>query len=460
MFEKYVDLININGITLEIIEQIISDHANKRKDTLEKYGRYKQTEKDVPIFERTFEIETANKINNKLANDWFSEIIDTKVGYLFGKPVIYQVEKHIENYDLVTAAVERFKKINNIDDLNGEWCKFMGMCGYDAGLLYFDKEGQERVMRVDPWEACIISKTEINEPEYALRYYQTHDDKWRVDFYDGYNRTTFEGKELNKVNLIQVEKKPHGFDYCPLFGLPNNAELIGDADKVLSLIDGYDRAMSDMNSEIEQFRLAYMLFIGYAPDDAALERMRKTGALYIPTAEDGEDIRFLTKQMDHGFIDSHLDRIEKNIERFAKHVNFSEAFGGGQVTGPAMRYKLFALESKSTITERKHEAAQMHMIKTLGTAWRKRGINIDYTAVDCKYTRNIPVNIVDEANAANALLSVTSLRTALEQLSFVSDVEAEIDRIMLEKEEFGNIDLDDERLKAKDDKDNNGDTGE
>jgi SPP1 family phage portal protein len=225
-----------------------------------------------------------------------------------------------------------------------------------------------------------------------------------------------------------------------LVGVPNNAELQGDVDKVITLIDGYDRSMSDVNSEIEQFRLAYMLFFGVEPTAEMVETLKQTGAIHIPYNSEGERIEFLTKQIDIASVDSHLDRLEANITRFAKHVNFVDAFGGGQVTGPAMKYKLFMLETKAKYFERKHEAAMAYLFKVIASAWKKRSILLDYTQLDFKYTRNVPVNTLDEAQTATALKGIVSDETMLGTLSVVTDVEEEMQRIADERENAVNLD--------------------
>lgn len=71
------------------------------------------------------------------------------------------------------------------------------------------------------------------------------------------------------------------FDGCPLFGLANNKELKGDAEKVLSLIDAYDRTLSDASNEIEQYRLAYLILKGLGADEDTLQQLKKTGILEL-----------------------------------------------------------------------------------------------------------------------------------------------------------------------------------
>jgi SPP1 family phage portal protein len=432
VFQKYAEEMAAKGPNnWDLVNAIITDHQTLQTHALDNYGRYQQARANTPILTREFEGEAAKKINNKLANDFFAEIVDTKVGYVFGLPVTVNYDKSVAGYDVAVKTIEDFKKVNSFDDFNAEVGKFAAMCGYDAALCYIDAEGQERIMRIDPWEAIVLSTTEITEPQFGIRYYTTWEDKQRVDVYDATNRYTF-------IDGILTEEKEHMFSYCPLFGIPNNAELQGDGDKVFSLIDGYDRALSDMNSEIEQFRNAYIKFIGYEPDETIIAAMLKTGALFIPDASDGENIDWMVKDLNPAYVDSHLDRVEANITRFSKHVNFTDAFGGGQVTGPAMKYKLFALETKAKYFERKHEAAMLYMFKVLGSAWETKSIPFDYKALDLVYTRNIPVNIVDEANAATTLAGITSKRTALSTLSVIKDVDEEMDLIEQEQEDLQN----------------------
>lgn len=454
MFEKYVDRIDAEyergegRPSVQLIKDMIADHAPKAMSMQKLYERYKASELGVPIYSRELPAES-NKINNKLANDYFSEIVDTKVGYMFGIPVINQVDRSMVNsnkvYDDLAIEIQRFRKVNSMDDTNAELCKFSAICGYDAALVYIDKEGRERVMRVDPWEAVIISRTELTEPTYAFRYYETWEDKLRVEFYDGEQCHIYEAQGTEYSGLEYKESNSHLFDYCPMFGIPNNAELQGDGDKVLSLIDAFDRSMSDFNSEIEQFRLAYMIFYGVEPDEEMLERLRQTGALYVPSTEQGEspnNVMFLTKNMNHAAIDSHLDRLDANISRFARHVNFTDEAFAGNLSGVAMKYKLFGLETKAKYFERKHDAATLYLFKVVASAWAKKGITLDWTTIENKYNRNVAINILDEANSALALMGVVSERTAMSTLSFIPDVDREMEQKQREKEALGDVDLD------------------
>lgn len=162
------------------------------------------------------------------------------------------------------------------------------------------------------------------------------------------------------------------FDYCPLYGLPNNEELKGDAEKVLSLINAYDRTLSDASNEIEQYRLAYLILKGMGADEETLQMLKKTGVFNL--YDEKEDVKYLTKDINDTMIENHLNRLEENILRFAKSVNFSDEQFAGNISGVAMKFKLMALENKCITMERKMTAALRYQFKVLCSAWAKRGL--------------------------------------------------------------------------------------
>lgn len=295
---------NLNS---EIIKDLILDHLPTRNRQIKLYDRYKASNSGVPIFTR--EVPNYEKINNRLNNDFFSEIIDTKIGYFLGKPIIYNADSELPNYEEIDSKLQSFLLQNSIDDLDSETAKMAAICGVSYRLLYIDKQGEEKVMNIPPWEVITVMDRSINEIQYVIRYYpvQIKDQKGntktvnRVEWYDSKQITFFIDKDGEYVldDTEPVNPRLHMFD--PILEFANNKEKQGDCEKVLSLIDGYDKALSDINSELEQFRLAYMLFYGMNPDSATLEACKQTGAFGIEDA-DGAKIEFLTKQLNDAVV--------------------------------------------------------------------------------------------------------------------------------------------------------------
>lgn len=449
------NLLQINGsVTSDIIKDLIADHCQKYTKMKTLYERYKAETTAVPILTREFA--DSRKINNKLNNDFFSEIIDTKVGYFAGKPITYSLDKNMykngdvineEQYQKDSLNISNFNIRCSVDDLDSETAKMAAICGYGARLLYIDREGKEKVINIDPWEAIFVYDGSINEPQYALRYYDVYVIqgkesviRTRVEWYDKKEITFYiesSGGNFILDSTEPVNPKQHLFDEIPLLCFPNNAELQGDAEKVLNLIDGYDKTISDVNSEIEEFRLAYMAFYGSEPDEETMEAARRTGAFGM----DKEDkVEFLTKTLNDTAVENHLNRIENNILRFAKSVNFNDEAFGGTITGIAMKFKLFGLEGKCITAERKFIAALRQQYKILSTAWSKKGIDIDYTNIFFTFKRNFPLNLLDEADTSSKLKGIVSEQTRLSLLSFIDDVEYELQ--LMQQENENSVDLD------------------
>lgn len=422
-------------VTDEILSDIIEEHQPRREKMIRLYERYKG---EAPIYSRTMPDYEA--VNNRLGNDFFGEIIDTKVGYFLGKPIIYQTEDR-----KLEEAVRDFGRRNSIEDLDAETGKYAAICGYGARLLYVDENGEERAMNIPPWEAVFIMDRSTDEIQYAMRYYTVkvvrggvEYERTRVEWYDRDNVTFYIQNGQGGFDLDDTEPVnplPHMFGYVPMVEFPNNEERQGDAEKVLSLIDDYDRTTSDVANELEAFRLAYMAFYGFEPDETTLEEAKQTGAFGIPADAEGKatgKIEYITKDLNDTIIQNHLDRLEQNILRFAKSVNFGDEQFAGNLSGVAMKYKMFALESKCITAERKFSASLQRQFKILASAWEAKGDSVDPSKLTFQFNRNLPVDIEGAANTSATLKGLVSEETRLSLLPFIDDPKEEMDRMAQE----------------------------
>jgi SPP1 family phage portal protein len=444
-----------------VIKGLITDNEQKKQRMITNYNRYKVEHDAVPIFTRKFEVE--NKINRQLNDTFDSDIIDVKVGYMLGNPIIYNLDPekytvgevvNVEAIKKDKSVIDDFNKRNNIPFLDSETLKMASVCSYGARLLYINTDGIESVMNVDPWECIFVKDGSLNEVQYALRYYAITSDQDKkkhiyVEFYDKENVYYYISSDViddqtRKSDIIFVPyqkngktEQPHMFEGVPLIRFENNTELQGDCDKVYTLIDAYDAGISDISSEIEQFRLAYMAFYGIAPDEEVMKQAKKTGAFGMPDADCR--IEFVTKNLNNTAVENLLDRLSDNIYKFAKSVNFSDEAFSGNVSGVAMKYKMFGLESKSITSERNFTSALNNMYKILCSAWKTKGTVIDYMNITYVWTRNFPLNLLDESQTTMNLKGNISDKTRLGLLSFIDDPEKELKQMAIENE--GMVDL-------------------
>lgn len=440
-YSGHIAAIRQGGITDELINKIINKHVNNSRHTEELYNRYKTREDAVPIFSREprFENEYGEieELNNQVNNDFFGEITDIAVGYFAGKAAAYKyaVDDETAAAEAAQKALEDFVTRNNMYDVNMETTKYATICGYAGRLFYIDPDGNERVMAVAPFETIILYENEMTEPFAAIRYYRTTDiddvESYKAEYYDATNITFYKGQ---LGSLASYGRTPHLFDYCPLQGIPRNRELMGDAEKVLALIDDYDKTISDNSNDIEGNTNAHMVFQNVIIDDEEMAKARKSGAFTFNGMGTDSKVYYLTKEVNDGFNTNHLNRLEDNIYRFSKTPNLnSDKFG--EASGISLKFKITGLESKCSTFEAKCVSADTYMFKLLGSSFMKKRIPFDYLQCYTTYKRNFPMDLISEAQTVQSLVNAGLPKSvAFEQLSFVDDVEYIMDEIEAEKE--------------------------
>ena len=450
-FTAEIEYINKKGVDTYIISKIIEKHLPNSIYNKKLYDRYTCVKEGVPIFGRHPRFEDTDAINNRINNDFFSEIVDFKTGYFAGVPIAYSYSNTQDAKDEIGEslrdeahkAISDFITRNNMYDVDMETTKYASICGYSGRLLYLD-DGIERVMPIAPYEAAILSNTDISEPKYAVRYYTiTAIDGtvyYKVAFYGPDSIKHYEGTSYYGLTELVDKEERNMYDTCALQGIANNKELVGDAEKVLELIDTYDRNISDASNDLESFSNAYMVIENLMLDDNDIERAQANGILQVNTGAYNGKVYFLTKDMSDTYMSNQLARIEKNIYRFSKTPNLSdEAFG--TASGVALKFKLTGLEAKCGMFQAKMVSAGVYMFKALANSLAKKTIKIEPLQVIMDFSRNFPLDLLSEAQAVGQLIStgVVSKRTAISQLSFVDDPDYELDLIEEEKNDIPSL---------------------
>ncbi len=403
-----------------MVSTVIEDTREVREKMKRNYLEYMG---EVEILDRTFENEL--KINSKIANDFRGEIVHGIVGYMFGKPVVWKVKSESER---ARAQVEIFRRRNGMAELDQETAEQMSICGVGARLCWVDKSAEVRVKNLPPWEVAFVTETGSDAIVNALYVYEKEIRTNGLLVKEAHAEWYDEEMVHFLVNRgggweMAEDPKPHLFKGVPVIRFENNNLMMGDFDKVRSLIDAYDRVVSDAQNEIEEFRLAYMVFVGAEPTEEVMLQARRTGAF---GTDEGTDIRFITKQVNADFINSHLKLLRENIYKFAQAVDMTdENFSGYQQSGESRRWKLLAFENRAVQKGRKFGKGLDEMMRSIASAWEKREIRIKPEEIEYVFTRNLPVDLLYTAEVSAKLKGLVSEGTRLSLLPFVEDPEGE-----------------------------------
>lgn len=407
----------------EFLADIVESHYNNNVPRYTHfYDLYKGKHK---ILKKTVSDDT--KANNQLVNDFYGQTIDTIVGYFLGKPIVVHSKD-----DAVDEALDYLFVDNDKDDLFMEVGKEMCIKGRSAIMVYQDEFAETKLARVSPEDVIFIyDNMRTDVLLYAIRIYELEDDKDTYKYLEvyGQNEIQYFVEAGGKYVLDDSRQNPvsHIYGQVPIIPFINNEEEQSDLEKIESLVDDFDKIMSLTSDEHEAFRNAYLMIKNMVIGNDTLQKLKEEGVIEV--MEDG-DVKFITKQLQTDAVNSHLDRLKELIHKFSQVPDLSDENFAGNLSGVAIKFKLFGLETKCIIKERKMTKALRKLMKVLSVPLGiKSNITIKPSDVSIIFTRNIPDNIVEITEVVNKLHGTVDRETLLALLPFVDNPQEIIQKL-------------------------------
>ncbi|MBE2931297.1 phage portal protein [Anoxybacillus flavithermus] len=349
------------------------------------------------------------KPNNKIATSYCSLIVDTVVGYYASKPISYLSRSNNEKY---LADLHEIFILNDEEDTNAEIVKDFTIFGKCYELVYIDPQGNIRFKQYSPMEMHVEKDSQDNIL-FGIRYWkekQGDSDVMKVEAYDaeGFHYfTSYDGGET----FILDRSIPHYFGEVPVTIYKNNDEEIGDFEKQIPLVDAIDKILSDSANELESFANAYLLIKGYQgtqPED--VQAMRQNGVLLLDQQGDAE---WLIKNINNQFQQNFFETIDDLIHIQTATPKLTTEEFSSNLSGIAIGFKLFGLESKCSVKERKMEKALRKRIRLITNILNLKGADYQYTDIQMQFSRNIPQNDMEITQQIVQLANMVDLETRL-----------------------------------------------
>ncbi|AKA68537.1 phage portal protein [Clostridium scatologenes] len=410
-----------------VIDTLISYH---KKNMLPKYqNMQKYYELHHDIENRT--IEDSSKPNNKLINDYPGYIVNMCTGYFLGKPVAYSSKSNDDNY---LNTLQGIFDYNDEADENAEIEKTCSIKGEAFELAYQDEEANTRFIQV-PNEQIIVIYDITLDPKIkiAIRYYDVIDiNNTTITKVEVYTADKISYYTKNSQGYVLDEEREHFFKEVPIIHYINNNEQMGDFERVISLIDAYDKQQSNTQNDFDYFTDAYLKIKNMSDtENSDITSMKENRVILI---EGDGDADWLIKNVNDAALENYKNRLNKDIHKFSDVPDLSDESFAGDLSGVAIRFKLFCLEQIAAMKERKFKKALQRRIELITNILNIKGGNYTYTDIDMSFTRNIPANVTELVNMVTQLKGTLSEGTLIGQLPFVTDVQAEMDKIKDEQE--------------------------
>lgn len=418
------ETIAAEGVSIELLEKYIRKHEAQLQ-------RYQYLEAMYKGFHDVYRLPEKEewKPDNRLAVNFPRYITETFMGYAYGIPI-----KKTHPEERIADAIRKFEDDNEITDHEFELFRKVCIYGHAWEYFYQNEEKQTRMTVCTPIELfTVYDDTLRNRALFSVRYGYHESENGSQGKKYGEILTPDEIISFDDDRITERTLNPYG--YIPVVEYRLNDDRMGLYEEVTGLVEAFNHTIGEKANDVEAFAEAYLAVLGAELDENQVYRIRDNRIINIFGTDDAKDVlvQFLQKPTADGTQENLLNRLEDLIYETSMVANISDITLGSAVSGTALAYKLHAMSNLAMSFDRKIEKSLRKRYKifcSLSTncpdpnAWRD---------VEIRTSRNIPRNVLEEAQTAAQLSGIVSKETQLAVLSIVQDPADELEKLEKEK---------------------------
>ncbi|MGF7049146.1 SPP1 family phage portal protein [Paenibacillus sp. DS2015] len=445
----------------EIITQEISDFKGSERRKLMLTGQeYYEMQTDILKNHRTGIgeggriVDVDNLANNKLVHGFIRKLVDQKVGYLLSKPFGIQTDGNDPYKEALESYLGKsFKRL----------LRNVGKNAINKGIgwiqVYYNDKGELSFKLIPSEEIVPLWKDAAHtELDAVIRFYE-------VEVYEAKNKIAItkveywssEGVKRYKIDsrvtghLIPDEdagadtshfvavgtddvEEPLNWEQIPFIPFKYNAEEMPLVKVLKTLVDNYDKTMSDNANNLEDLPNSTYVLKNY--DGANLGEFRKNLSLYraIKVSGDG-DVDTLSLTIDTEAFKTHVGMLRKNIYEFGRGLDTQTEDFASDKSGAAIRFSYGDLDLDANDIENEFQAALEQLIWFIDQhIFNTTKVDYSDINVDILFNRDILINETEAITNAKDSVGILSDETIIANHPWTTDTQAELDRKKKEQE--------------------------
>ena len=419
--------------------------------------------------------EVKNLPNNRIVDNQYKKMVDQKVNYFLGQPFTVQSENPDYNNILQDIFNRKFLRLlKNVGENSFN-------CGLGWMFMYYDEYGEFTFRRFRPYEIIAgWGDDEHTRLDYAIRIYEVVDDAakgeriiQKVEVYhaDGISRFEFDGARLRPdpdfppvEPYFTINNDGYNWDRMPLIPFKYNSKEIPLILNVKNLQDGLNTILSNFQNNMEEdSRNTILIIVNY--DGENLGEFRKNLATFgaVKTRSvDGvkggvESLQIEVNAANYqAIIKIFKDAIMENAMGFdAKDDKLGRS--ANQMNIQSM-YSDIDLDTNRM--EMEYQASFEDLLYFVNLHLANIGVG-DFEGEDVEiiFNRDMLMNEGDIIDNIRKSVGLLSEETLVAQHPYVDDLQAELDRIKVEKDtakkesestQYGTFGADNNRLVTND----------
>lgn len=404
-----------DDLTADDIEEMVKQNQTYTENRYKVARQYYKGHHPILDEQKKSDID---KPDNRLVVNYPKYIVDTFNGFFDGIPPKITLDD--EN---LNTSLQDFVNYNSLLDLIFEASKQVSIYGRSYFYIYQNEDKKTCVTVVDPMHSFIIYDDTVAKKTKAFVMYS----------YDSDNNLS--GQVCLVDGLYDIElgnKVANIYKNIPAIEFFENEERQGTFENIETLVDGVNNALSQKANDVEYFADAYMKILGSEVDEDTLKQIKDNHIINL-ASQDGQDVvvEFMEKPNADGEQENLINRLNNLIFQISMVANISDDTFGNAASGVSLQYKLLSMRNLASNKERKFTKSLRKLFEIVFSTGNVIPSNKadEWQNVKFKFTRNLPSNLVEEAQTAATLSGITSQETQLSTLSIVDDPKSEIDRI-------------------------------
>lgn len=425
---------DLNNPSNELLAYCIEQHR-QTVERLNKLSDYYDGKQD--ILKRTKE--NVESPNNKVLINHAKYVVDMNVGFMVGNPISYapELEKNIKP---ILDAYDRVDIVSHDTEME----KDLSVFGVAYELIYLSGDDPEiDVKCIDPRGIFLVTDDTIDKNKlFGVHYQEVKNLQGAVShyilkYYNDNRVITYKSAGEAMTDFLIVNAKPHYFGAVPINEYRNNEEKQGDFEQAISLIDAYNLLQSDRLNDKEAFVDAIMFIQGFMLEDGAGAALLKERMLQAPGSPAETAASYLTKELDEDGVNLLRSAILQDIHKITYVPDMNDEKFSGNVSGEAMKYKLFGLLQLMSVKSRYMIKGLRQRLQTFENFLSIKDSSIDAEGTKISLKPNLPINTSDIINQIVQAYQagILPLKTLLAWLPDVDDVDEVLKQLKLEKEE-------------------------
>ena len=401
-----------------------------------------------------------SKPNNKRAHGFMYLLVEDKVNYLLSKPYTLTCEESKEYLEQVQTILG--------ESFQNKRLMRLGVLASNGGISwlhpYIDEQGEFRTIIIPPeqgiplwrdndheeldgfiWfydvrviegqEQKTVTKVEFWMPE-GVAYYisDSEGEGWdlRLDSERYLAAVTDEDNEF--MEHFCIGSAPGTWGKVPFIPFKNNDYELPDLKFVKTLVDGYDKARSDVANFLDEVRSIVYALKGYGGNDLG-EFMRDLNYFRAISLDEDGGAEAITAPVDIAAAKDDFDTLRKDIYDFGQGVDKNSDKLGNSPSGIALKFIYSGMDLKCNRMENAFKTGIKELFWFIHKYLELTGVNsYPNCEIGITFNRDIAINESQAITDCAASKGIISDETIIKNHPWVEDAAEELKRLNVQRE--------------------------